>query len=153
MPSGKPLILLGFDYGLKRIGVAVGQRLTGAASALTTVEARDGKPHWDTIAGLIGEWHPDALVVGIPRHMDGTAHQLTEAAERFARQLEGRFRLPTFRIDERLSSKAAETALAERSAERRGRQVHAKAEIDKLAAQIILQSWLDSRETTHDDGN
>ena len=149
----KPLIALGFDYGLKRIGVAVGQRLTGAASALTTVDARDGKPHWETIAGLVREWQPDALVVGIPRHMDGTPHQLTAAAERFARQLEGRFRLATFRVDERLTSKAAEAALDERSARHGGRQVHDKADIDKLAAQIILQSWLDSRETAHDDGD
>ncbi|MGA7801501.1 MAG: Holliday junction resolvase RuvX [Gammaproteobacteria bacterium] len=149
----KPLILLGFDYGLKRIGIAVGQQLTGAASGLTTIDARDGKPNWEAIRGLIGDWHPDALVVGIPSHMDGRPHELTKAAARFARQLEGRFHLPVFRVDERLTSKAAETALGERAGGYGRRQVHDKAEIDKLAAQIILQSWLDSRDTAHDDGD
>lgn len=147
------LILLGFDFGLKRIGVAVGQQLTGTANALTTMETKDGKPPWNTIGDLIDEWHPGALVVGVPRHMDGTPHEITAAAQRFARQLEGRFGLTVFRIDERLTSRAAEAALPERAGARRSGQMRDKAEIDKLAAQIILQSWLDSRDPAHDDGN
>ena len=77
--------LLGFDYGRKRIGVSVGQQLTQSATALTTVRARDGKPDWPAISHLIKEWKPDALVVGIPYHMDGAEQELTGAARRFCR--------------------------------------------------------------------
>src|SRR5210317_2145775 len=103
--------LLGFDYGRKRIGVAVGQQVTQSATALTTVSARDGKPDWPAITRLIEEWKPDALVVGIPYHMDGSEQDMTRAAQRFCRQLEGRYRLPVHPADERLSSFIVESNL------------------------------------------
>ncbi len=128
--------LLGFDYGLKRIGVAVGQELTGTASALLTVRANDGKPDWDTISKLIGQWQPDEVVVGLPLNMDGSFHELSYRAQRFGNQLRGRYNLPAHFMDERLSSLDAERELNGKS-----RKVKA-ADIDKVAAKIILESWL-----------
>ena len=130
--------LLCFDYGLKRIGVAVGQELTGTASALTTVAARDGKPDWDAISRLFEEWRPDAVVVGLPLNMDGTDHELSRRARRFGNQLHGRYNLPAHLIDERLSSLEAESLL---KGGLRQKARH-KEDIDKLAAQVILETWL-----------
>ncbi|VAW78221.1 Putative pre-16S rRNA nuclease Yqg [hydrothermal vent metagenome] len=125
--------LLGFDYGRKRIGVAVGQQLTCSASPLTTVSARDGKPDWPAISRLLDEWKPDALVVGIPYHMDGTEQDMTRAAQRFGRQLEGRYQLPVHHAEERLTSYVVESSLNDRTG---------KMAIDPLSAQVILQDWL-----------
>lgn len=124
--------LLGFDFGRKRIGVAVGQRLTATATALTTVRTRDGKPDWEAIARLLTEWKPDALVVGIPYHMDGSEQDMTREARRFCRQLEGRFGLPVYRAEERLSSYIVASGLAPGD----------ERDVDPLAAQVILQDWL-----------
>lgn len=125
--------LLGFDYGRKRIGVAVGQPLTATATALTTVRARDGKPDWEAIGRLLAEWKPDALVVGIPYHMDGSEQDMTHQAQRFCRQLEGRYGLPVHRAEERLSSYVVESGRRTKT----DRQA-----VDPLAAQVILQDWL-----------
>jgi putative Holliday junction resolvase len=125
--------LLGFDYGRKRIGVAVGQRLTGSATPLTTIQAHAGQPDWTAISHLIAEWKPDALVVGIPYHMDGSEQDMSRAAQRFCRQLEGRYGLPVYPAEERLSSYVVETGL------RAGAKA---AEIDPFSAQVILQDWL-----------
>lgn len=134
---------LGFDYGLRRIGVAAGQGLTRTATALATVAARDGKPDWDAIGRLIGEWRPEALVVGLPRHMDGSEHPLAARVRRFGNQLHGRYRLPVHYVDERLSSREAETLL-------KGQGGRGKEAIDRLAAQLILQTWLEQQaETNH----
>ena len=132
-PTSLPT-LLGFDYGRQRIGVATGQTVTGTATALTTLESRDGRPDWDAIAELIGEWRPDALVVGLPLHADGSDAGITSSARRFMRQLEGRFRLPVHAMDERLSSHAAAALEQPRHGD-----------IDAGAARIILQDWLDTR--------
>ena len=131
--------LLGFDYGRKRIGVAVGQQLTQSATALTTVSARDGKPDWPAITRLMEEWKPDALVVGIPYHMDGSEQEMTRAAQRFCRQLEGRYRLPVYPADERLSSYIVESGLPGSG--------KAGQTIDPLSAQVILQDWLQLKES------
>lgn len=125
--------LLGFDYGRKRIGVAVGQRLTCSATALTTIRARDGKPDWAAISRLLEEWKPDALVVGIPYHMDDTEQEMTRAAQRFSRQLQGRYHLPVHCAEERLTSYVVESGLKDKAGQ---------TEIDPLSAQIILQDWL-----------
>ncbi|MCF6259303.1 MAG: Holliday junction resolvase RuvX, partial [Gammaproteobacteria bacterium] len=106
--SAKVRTLLGFDYGLKRIGVAVGQELTGTASALLTVRANDGKPDWNAISKLIEQWQPDEVVVGLPLNMDGSFHELSYRAQRFGNQLHGRYNLPAHFMDERLSSLDAE---------------------------------------------
>jgi putative Holliday junction resolvase len=131
--------LLGFDYGRKRIGVAVGLQLTQSATALATVRAREGKPDWQAISELISEWKPDALVVGIPYHMDGTEQDMTRAARRFCRQLEGRYGLPVHQVDERLTSYVAEATLTEIGKPKQG--------IDPLAARLILQDWLQTKGT------
>ncbi len=134
--------LLGFDYGLKRIGVAVGQELTGSASALTTVAARDGKPDWEAIGRLIEEWRPDAVVVGLPLNADGSDHELSRRARRFGNQLHGRYNLPAHFIDERLSSLEAEARLRDGVQKMAHRRALYKENIDKLAAQVILETWL-----------
>jgi putative Holliday junction resolvase len=131
--------LLAFDYGRKRIGVAVGQQLTQSATALTTVRARDGKPDWVAINRLIAEWKPDALVVGIPYRMDGGEQEMTRAARRFCRQLEGRYRLAVHRVDERLTSYMVESTLSETGELRQ--------DIDPLAARLILEDWLQRKES------
>jgi len=128
--------LLGFDYGLKRIGVAVGQELTGTASALATVRANDGKPDWGAISKLFEEWQPDEVVIGLPLNMDGSASELSRRATRFGNQLNGRYNLPAHFMDERLSSQQAEEELRGHSHKK------IKADVDKVAAKIILESWL-----------
>jgi putative Holliday junction resolvase len=130
--------LLGFDFGLQRIGVAVGQEITGTATALRTVSAVGGKPDWKTLSELVQTWQPDALIVGLPRCADGSDGEITRAVERFMRQLEGRFHLPVYSMDERLSSRAAGDLGGP------GRQDLAGKGIDAVAARIILQDWLES---------
>lgn len=129
-----PTTLLGFDYGCKRIGVAVGQMLTHSATPLMTIPAYNGKPDWAMVSRVINEWKPGALVVGIPYHMDGTEQEMTKLALRFCRQLEGRYRLPVYQAEERLSSYVVES----------GSYTHSESgsDIDPLAAQVILQDWL-----------
>ena len=127
--------ILGFDYGERRIGVAVGEHLTRTARPLTTLTSRDGKPDWTAIHHLLDEWHPARLVVGLPLHLDGKEQSMTDRARRFGNQLHGRFGLPVSYADERLTSAEATRLLAGK-----GRN---KAAIDKVAAQLILQSWLE----------
>ncbi len=122
--------LLCFDYGSKRIGVAVGQTITGTATPLEIINSYNNQPDWEKIQRLINDWQPQALVVGIPINMDGALQEMTEAAERFARQLEGRFHLPVFGVDERLSTFEAKNRSGEETA------------VDSIAAQAILETWL-----------
>ncbi len=131
-----PRVLLGFDFGSKRIGVAIGQELTGSARALVTLNNRNGAPDWEAISRLITEWQPAALVVGLPLNLDGTDHEVTRLARRFGNRLRGRYNLPVYTMDERLSSVEAEAQLAAQ-----GR--YEKADVDKVAAQLILQGWLE----------
>jgi putative Holliday junction resolvase len=135
-----PRIILGFDFGTRRIGVAVGQELTRSASALVTLNNRNGAPDWEAIGRLIGQWQPAALVVGLPLNLDGSDHEITRLARRFGNRLRGRYNLPVYTMDERLSSAAAEALLAEQ-----GR--YDKADVDKVAAQLILQGWLEQQST------
>ncbi len=133
-------VLLGFDFGTRRIGIAVGQELTRTASALITLNSPDGGPDWAGISKLIEEWQPDALVVGLPLNLDGSESETARLARSLGNRLAGRYNLPVFTVDERLSSSEAEAILAEQ-----GR--FDKADIDKLAAQLILQSWLEAQTT------
>ena len=135
--------LLGFDFGTQRIGIAVGQELTHSVTPLTTLKARNSKPDWEQISQLISEWQPDLLIVGLPLHMDGSEQTMTDAARRFGNQLKGRYNLPVEMVDERLSSYEAEELLQQQPASRRKKQD--KGYIDQLAAQLILQSWLDNQ--------
>lgn len=132
--------VLGFDYGRRRIGVAVGQHITRSASPVAAVVARSDGPDWSRLDALVAEWRPAELVVGLPYNADGTPHDLTREAEAFARTLAERTGLAVHTVDERLSSVEAERALRERRAE--GRRRVAKGDIDAAAACVILESWL-----------
>jgi len=130
--------LLGFDYGEKTIGVAVGNTNTGQAHPLTTVRVIRGQPDWDAITRLIEEWAPTALVVGLPISMDGSDNPVTPKARKFGNRLNGRYNLPVHMVDERLSTRDARTELYKAGVvEKRHKPV-----LDKLAAQSILQTYL-----------
>ena len=136
----QPRTILAFDFGRKRIGVAVGQELTRTARGLTTLNHVKTIPDWQGIAALIHEWRPQLLVVGLPVNMDGSVHELDSEVRAFGEQLKTRYNLPVEWIDERLSSREAEQELAEQ-VRARHRERH-RQDIDKLAAAIILQTWL-----------
>jgi putative Holliday junction resolvase len=131
-------ILLGFDFGTKRIGVAVGQTVTKTARPLTTIKAIDGKPQQDVLRKLIKIWQPSALIVGIPLNMDGTEQPITQSARAFAEMLRSQFQLPVHEIDERLTTKAARENLFEEG----GYKALQNGQVDSVAAQLILQNWL-----------
>ncbi len=141
---------LGFDFGLRRIGVAVGQELTGTAQALKTLTNIQQKPDWIAIEKLLEEWKPDALVIGVPYHLDGKTQDMTDAAKQFGRQLHGRFHLPVYEMDERLSSREAENEISRQRAAGQRKKTR-KGDIDKMAAQIILQSWIQQQEHQRHD--
>jgi len=133
----RPATVLGFDYGYKRIGVAVGQTLTGTATPLGIVRVSARTPDWEAIAELIRVWQPDTLVVGMPLNMDGTEQATTHAARRFADELGAHCGLPVHTADERLTTVEARRRLAQA-----GRAVDAH---DPVAAQVILEAWLDEQ--------
>jgi putative Holliday junction resolvase len=131
--------VLAFDFGTRRIGVAVGNTLTRIAHPLVTIDIERNDERFAAIAALVAEWQPGTLVVGLPTHADGSEHDMTHRAQRFARQLEGRFRLPVAMVDERWTTEAAQSALDESGTTgRKGKAVR-----DQVAAQLILQSWFD----------
>lgn len=131
--------LLGFDYGRKRIGVALGQSVTRTASPLDTLAASDGQPDWQAVRQLIETWQPSALIVGLPLALDGSEQDITAEARKFARRLEGRFRLPVHLVDERLTSREAEHIIQVQKGKDND-------DVDRIAAQIILQTWIDNAE-------
>jgi putative Holliday junction resolvase len=133
--------LLGFDFGERRIGVAVGNRYTGTAEPTTTLESRDG-PDWAAIKQLLTDWEPEELVVGVPYNSDGSESDMTTRARRFARRLQGRFGLPVAEVDERNTSAAASALLkSQRQSGQRRRKVQ-KHDVDRWAAREILVSFL-----------
>lgn len=133
--------VLGFDYGAKRIGVATGQTITSAATPVTTLPQVNGSPDWKGIQELIDQWKPDALIVGIPYYLDGKESEMTKTVHNFCDELEKVFPKPVLRINETLSSYEAEEILKKKI--KIGK--HNKQEIDKMAAAIIVQSWLDQQ--------
>lgn len=138
-------MVLAFDFGTQRIGVAVGEALLGQARPLTVIDTAANDERFAAIARLIAEWQPTLLLVGLPLGMDGTEHDMSARCRRFAHQLEGRFRLPVELVDERLSSAAADTRLAARGMGWRAR----KEQLDAEAAAILLQNFFDAPVTTH----
>jgi putative Holliday junction resolvase len=124
---GRALTLLAFDYGTRRVGVAVGNTLLGTARALRTIAA-EGDARFAAVAALVREWQPDALVVGVPWHPDGSPHENTARARRFARQLHGRHRLPVHEVDERYTTVEARASGA--------------ADLDGAAAALILEQYV-----------
>ncbi|MEI7841539.1 MAG: Holliday junction resolvase RuvX [Gallionellaceae bacterium] len=135
-PSGT---LLAFDFGTKRIGIAVGNTISATAQPLSTINDEKNDVRFTAIAALIAEWQPAALVVGLPCNDDGTPHEMTALCRRFANRLKGRFNLPILLVDERYTSAAASTALTERGVFGRKQ----KTLIDQYAAQQILQAYFD----------
>jgi len=129
----RPQSFLSFDYGTRRVGVATGNSLMGLAQPLKTLSV-EGDARFAAIADLIRQWQPAALVVGVPFHPDGAAHDNTRRAQRFARQLHGRFRLPVHEVDERYTTTEAQAAGA--------------ADADAAAAALILEQFLRSAATT-----
>ena len=126
--------LLCFDCGIKRIGTAVGQTITSTATALEIIKTINNKPDWNSITRLINEWGPDLLIVGKPYQLDGSRQEMTDIAERFSRQLEGRYQIKVEMIEEQLSSYEAR------------RELKSTYELDAVAARLILETWL--RENT-----
>lgn len=131
---------LGFDFGLKRIGVASGEHLLGIAHPLTTLNVESNEDRFNQIAKLVDEWKPSTLVVGLPLKLDGEEHEVTLLCKKFARRLDGRFGLPVVMIDERLSSAEASQSLKEIGISGRKQ----KPILDQIAAQVILQSYFDT---------
>ena len=139
MPERSGGTVLAFDYGAKRIGVAVGETLLGSGRALTCIAAADQATRWTKIAELIATWQPQALALGLPLKTDGSDSAMTARCRRFARQLQARFGLPVHLVDERYSSVEAEARLAALGHDWRSR----KQEVDAAAAAIILQDYFD----------
>lgn len=142
MPDGRSHgTVLAFDFGARRIGVAVGEMMLGQARPLTTISAPANDARFAAIGKLIAEWQPARLVVGLPLAADGDDQEMSARCRRFARQLEGRYRLPVSLVDERLSSVDADARLAGRGLDWRAR----KAAVDAEAAALILQDYFDTR--------
>ncbi len=132
---------MAFDYGLRQIGVAVGNALLGTTRPLPVLRAREGSPDWSSVASLIEEWKPELLVIGNPLNMDGSPSELSARADKFARRLQGRFGLPVELVDERLSSFEAKQI----SREQGHGGDYRREPVDSLAAELILRSWLEGR--------
>lgn len=128
--------VLAFDYGLRRIGVAVGNLASGGARPLAPLAVRDGVPDWEEMRRLLAEWSPSHVLVGLPLNMDGTDSVMSERAARFMRRLHGRFGVRCELVDERLSTFEARERL---------RTGNTKAALDSMAACIILEDWLAAR--------
>lgn len=122
---------MAFDFGTTKIGVAIGQKITGTATPLGVVPAQDGIPDWPAIDKLMEEWQPEDFVVGHPINMDGTESDMSIAAEKFSRRLHGRYHKPAHLMDERLSTFEAKS-------------YDDADQVDAIAAKLILESWLSS---------
>jgi len=128
-----PSLVLGFDFGMRRIGVAVGQTITRSASPLKTLYCIRGDPDWSEVSQIVSDWKPDALVVGLPIPADRTETPLLKSVRQFVQKLTDRYLLPVHTVNEFLSSWEAELTILDR---------RSKQETDPVAAQIILQTWL-----------
>ena len=135
-------VALGFDFGIKNIGVAIGQYITCTASPLSLLKAKDGVPNWQEIATYITTWQPDVFVVGVPCNMDGSPSAMQARAEKFSHQLQKRFAIPWYPIDERLTSQEAKSLAY--AAGHTGN--FSKNPIDSLAAKILLESWMQTHQ-------
>ena len=138
MPDEEVKTVIGFDLGTRSTGVAVGQTLTAHANPLDAIKSIKQKPNWPLIERLLKEWLPQKLIVGLPTKLDGEPDEMTEAARKFSRQLEGRFHIDTELVDERLTTREA-YLIAQESG-----QYKSKPEIDSIAAVLITESWLRS---------
>lgn len=133
--------VLGFDVGMRRIGVAVGNAMTGGARAVAVVDVRDAGPEWAQVERLLREWRPDGLIVGDPLTLDGGDQPIRKVAQAFARELRQRTRLPVVMVDERNSSQEAAMRFAEERAEGKRKRRDAGL-LDAVAAAVIVDRWL-----------
>ncbi|MCL2918187.1 Holliday junction resolvase RuvX [Shewanella litorisediminis] len=133
--------VMGFDFGTKSIGVAVGQSITGSANPLTSIKAVDGIPNWEDIGKLINEWKPDLLVIGLPLNMDGTEQEMTQRARKFANRLNGRFGVKIATQDERLTTADAKARLFELG----GFKALTKGQVDAVSAVLIVESYFENQ--------
>lgn len=131
--------VIGFDFGKKYIGVAVGQEITGSATPLGSVKAKDGIPNWDNIKSYLDEWQPDAVIVGLPLNMDGSEQQLTLDAKKFGNRVFGRFGVPVIFQDERLTTADARAQLFDRGGFRNLK----KDQVDAVSALLIIESFFE----------
>lgn len=131
--------IMGFDFGKKYIGVAIGQEITGSASPLGSIKANDGIPNWDVLAKYLTEWQPDLIVVGLPLNMDGSEQQLTLDAKKFGNRIAGRFGLKVEFQDERLTTADAKEQLFSRG----GYKNLKKDNIDAESARLIIESYFE----------
>ena len=122
-------IVMSFDFGMKRIGIAVGQKVTQTASGLGVVQAFDGIPKWDYLDKIVLDWQPERFIVGLPINMDGSNSEMSKKAQKFSRRISSRYNIRSEMFDERLTSFEA-------------REHDGKTHIDAIAAKIILESWL-----------
>lgn len=132
--------VMAFDFGERRLGIAIGEHLVGTANPLTTIDNESNEKRFETIIALVDEWQPKLFVVGYPLNSDGTEHAITQLCKKFARRLNGRFNIPVILIDERYSSIAASQILASQGIKGRAQ----KPMLDTVAAQTILQSYFDN---------
>lgn len=135
------MVFLGFDFGLKRIGVAVGQSVTRSANPLPMLQVKEGVPDWGAVESLIQAWQPQGLVVGVPVALDDAPLSVTEAAKAFAETLRQRFNIPVHEADERLTTVEARAQIFEQG----GYKALQDTEIDSTAAKLILETWLQLR--------
>jgi len=133
--------VVGFDYGKKRIGLATGQTITNSATPCKTIQQIDGNPDWIAIKTEIEQWKPQALILGMPFHTDGSENKMTAASRQFGYELKKRFKLPVIEVNEALSSQQAEEILKQ-SIKINQQNKH---EIDRMAAAIIVQRWLNEQ--------
>ena len=139
-PQGERTVM-GFDFGTKSIGIAIGQELTGSATSLKAVKAQDGIPNWDDIAVQVKEWQPDLMVVGLPLNMDGTTQDITFKAKKFANRLHNHYGIEVQTQDERLTTADAKARLFECG----GYKNLGKGNVDNMSAVIILESFFEAR--------
>jgi putative pre-16S rRNA nuclease len=140
--SPRVITVIGFDYGARRIGVAVGNAISHSARALEVLSNAERGPDWTRLAALLRAWRPDALLVGLPLTVNDSEQATSRAARSFAAELETRYRLPVTFVDERHSSREAAQRFAERRAGGAAKRKHAAA-LDAEAAAIIVERWLD----------
>ncbi|MCK8043575.1 MULTISPECIES: Holliday junction resolvase RuvX [Shewanella] len=133
--------VLGFDYGTKSIGIAIGQEITATARPLLSIKAVDGIPKWEEIGALITEWKPDLIVVGLPLNMDGTEQEMTQRARKFANRLSGRFGVKVATQDERLTTADAKARLFEMG----GYKALTKGQVDAMSAVLIVESYFENQ--------
>ncbi|MCL1089770.1 Holliday junction resolvase RuvX [Shewanella profunda] len=133
--------VLGFDFGTKSIGVAIGQEITASATPLQSLKAVDGIPNWDQIGDLIKEWQPDLVVVGLPLNMDGTEQDMTHRARKFANRINAKFGVKIVTQDERLTTTDAKARLFELG----GFKALTKGQVDAVSAVLIIESYFENQ--------